>query len=312
MTIAADTTVGNVLPRLADPDRIRTLHETGPQDGDMNRHARPAPATQDVHPRPDTAQEGRVRQLAQRIASELPAFADVLQSLVEIADEQDEPRLQRYAALCRSRVDPVLSLARELGAVTSDGPAEQARSRVTTDLRSLVARAVDDAREVTGTDAIRLQAGSTPLRVRCDVEDLERSVTHLVVTALHHRRGDAPVVLRLAESAAGGAHGEPDGRTAYATLTVEAEDCSVSTGELARILSRLHEATRTESSDDAQAPARMRVRGGSVIAEGRTVRGEASRDGRLVLQARWRLSPAIHAVSYRADRLPSALRRGGS
>jgi len=265
-----------------------------------------------VHPRPVTAQERRVRQLAQRIASELPAFADVLQSLVEIADEQDEPRLQRYAALCRSRVDPVLSLARELGAVTSDGPAEQARSRVTTDLRALVARAVDDAREVTGTDAIRLEAGSTPLRVRCDVEGLERSLTHLVVTALHHRRGDAPVVLRLAESAAGGAHGEPDGRTAYATLTVEAEDCSVSTGELARILSRLHEATRTEGSDDAEAPARMRVSGGSVIAEGRTVRAEASRDGRLVLQARWRLSPAIHAVSYRADRLPSALRRGGS
>jgi hypothetical protein len=164
-----------------------------------------------------------------------------------------------------------------------------ARGRRPVDLGAVLGSSVRSARAATGTDAIRLELPPAVLPVRCDAVGLERSITHVLVTALHHSRGDARVVLSLSGPAPKGAHAADDDAP-LASLRVTAEDCPVPTGELARIVARFHEATCTEAGTaDRDAPASIRMRGGAVTAESGTVRGESRRDGRLVLEARWEL-----------------------
>ncbi len=257
-------------------------------------------ATQEVEQRLTLARERRLHQLVQDLAQHVPPLADAVHSLVDLADQEEEPRLQRYAALTRSRLEPVLSLAGQAQpAFGEPAPAPPARARV--DLRTVVERCVRSARAATGTAAIRLEVDGAPLLVRCDGLGLERSLTHVVVTALHHSQGDTPVVLRLGRSAAAGAHVPPDTRSEpVGTLTVLAEDSRVPTGELARIVSRFHGATCDESvPGQSGAPASIRITGGTVVAASGAVRGEVSRDGRLALHAQWLLEPKADAVSSR-------------
>jgi hypothetical protein len=117
------------------------------------------------------------------------------------------------------------------------------------------------------------------------------------VTALHHSRGDAPVVLRLNGPTSGARHAADDEDRHAATLQVLAENCPVPTGELARLVARFHETTCEETvPKDRAAPASVRISGGTVTVESGTVSGQASRDGRLVLQARWRLGTGSDGV----------------
>ncbi len=242
---------------------------------------------QEVEHRLTLARKRDLRQLAEQV----PSLAAAVHSLVELADQQEEPRLWRYAALTRSRMDAVLSLARRMESASAEPSPAAAPVRVRVDLRAIAERCVQSARAATSTGAVHLEAGDTPLLVRCDGLVLERSLTHVVVTALHYTRGDAPVVLRLGRSTAAGVHAPPDVRgEPVATLTVLAEDSPVPTGELARIVSRLHEATCEGSVwGESDAPATIRIVGGTVVVEGGAVRGEAARDGRLLLHAQWLL-----------------------
>ncbi|MCV2490908.1 GAF domain-containing protein [Geodermatophilus sp. YIM 151500] len=254
-------------------------------------------AAHEVEQRLGSVQGRRLRELAQQVAREVPPLADALHSLAEIADAQEEPRLHRYASLSRSRMETVLSLARRLGQASSGASARQ-RPRVAVDLRAVAERCVRSARAVTGTDAIRLDVGPEPLLVTCDPSGLERSITHVVVTALHHSGGGAPVELALGRSRPVGAHA--GGRHAtVATLTVTARDSRVPTGELARIVSRFHEATCDETpSGQPEVPATIRIAGGAVVAESGSVHGRASTEGPLVLRTQWPLTSG-GAVSAR-------------
>jgi hypothetical protein len=246
-------------------------------------------AAHEVERRLSSVRERRLRELAEQTARQIPPLADAVHSLVQIADEQEEPRLHRYAALSRSRMEAVLPLARRLGEASSGASATQ-RNKVAVDLRSVVERCVRSARAATGTDAIRLDVGRGPLFVMCDGLGLERSITHVVVTALHHSGGHAPVQLELGRSTARGAPAG-GGLATMATLTVTAEDSRVPTGELATIVSRFHESTSDEnSSDQPEAPATIRITGGTVIVESGPVYGTASRVGRLVLRTQWPLT----------------------
>lgn len=251
-------------------------------------------AAHEVDQRLTLARERRLRERAQQLTQQVPLLADAVHSLADLADQQEEPRLQRYAALTRSRMQAVEVHARRLETASAEpGPAPgPVRGRV--DLRSVAERCVRSARAATGTAAIRLEAGSAPLPVRCDSLGLERSLTHVVVTALHHTEGDAPVVVRLGRSTAAGLHAPAAVRGKFlGTLTVLAEGSRVPTGELARIVSRFHEATCDESvPGESGAPATIRITGGTVIADSGAVRGENSRDGRLVVHAQWLLDDA--------------------
>jgi GAF domain-containing protein len=246
-------------------------------------------AAHEVERRLSSVRERRLQELAEQTARQIPPLADAVHSLVQIADEHEEPRLHRYAALSRSRMEAVLPLARRLGEASSSASPAQ-RNKVAVDLRSVVERCVRSARAATGTDAIRLDVGRGPLFVMCDGLGLERSITHVVVTALHHSGGHAPVELELGRSTARGAPAG-GGQATMATLTVTAEDSRVPTGELATIVSRFHESTSDEnSSGQPEAAATIRITGGTVIVESGPVCGTASREGRLVLRTQWPLT----------------------
>ncbi|MBM7807972.1 GAF domain-containing protein [Geodermatophilus bullaregiensis] len=257
-------------------------------------------AAHEVDQRLTLARERRLHELVEDLTREVPPLADAVHSLVELAEQQEEPRLQRYAALTRSRMEPVLALGRRLESTSSEAGRVAARGRRWVDLGRVLQNCVRSARAATGTDAIRLELPAAVLPVRCDAVGLERSVTHVLVTALHHSRGDAPVAIRIGGPTSRGAHSADDEDEPVATLHVTAEDCPVPTGELARIVARFHEATCTESGTAAPgAPARVRMTGGGVTAESGTVRGEVRRGGRLVLEARWLLEDQPTGVSRR-------------
>jgi GAF domain-containing protein len=248
-------------------------------------------AAQEVEQRLTLTRERRIRDLVRRLADQVSPLGDAVESLADIAEGQDEPRLQRYAALSRSRLESVVSLARQLQEASEEQPATPVRNAVQVDLRRIVENSVRSARAATGTRLLQLRPEDGPFPVHCDGLGLERAVVHVLVTALHHSRDDAPVMVRLDRSAEGGAHASPDERgVEEVRLTVEAEDSRVSTGELARIVSRFAAVSCGEDAEGTGGrPAAIRVAGGTVTAETGSVRGRVERDGRLVIAARWPL-----------------------
>ena len=249
-------------------------------------------AAREVEGRLTTTRENRVQELSMEVVRQVPPLADAIDSLFHIAEGTDNARLQRYAGLAHDRVAALRATADRFQTTTRQRSAlPTGPSRA--DLRDAVSRAVRSARAATRSDLIQFVPGARPLPVECDGVPLERAITHLLVTALHHSDGGAPVVARL---------GEPDGGTADAgrhaapeptcILTVTAIDCRVPAGELARVVSRFHEAScGPDTGNDPSAGASLRVAGGSVTAETPRVRGRSSRDG-LVLTVRWPLIPA--------------------
>ena len=260
-------------------------------------------AADEVNQRLTQAREQRLRHLVQDITRQIPPLADAMHCLVDLAERQEEPGLQRYASLTRSRLEPVVSLGRRLEAAASAGTAAATtRGRASIDLGSALESCARSARAATGSSAIRLELPDMTLPVRCDGVGLQRSITHVVVTALHHSRGDAPVVLRLNGPTSGARHAADDDRHT-ATLQVLAEDCPVPTGELARLVARFHEATCEEAAPQRQeAPASVQMSNGTVTVESGSVSGQASRDGRLILLVRWRLDTGPDGVKPRGPR----------
>ncbi len=246
-------------------------------------------AGQEVEQRLTRARERRLRVLTQQLAEQVPPLADAVRSLLDLADEQEEPRLQRYAALTRSRMEPVALLARRVESASAAAVPSSTPSRPHADLRTVAERCARSVRAATGTDAIHLETGDVPLPVRCDGTGLERSLTHAVVTALHHARGHGSVVLRLGRSTSADVGTVPStGTRPTVVLTVLGEDSRVPTGELARIVSRFHEVICEGSVHDG-APATIRIAGGAVVAQSGTVRGEVGQDGRFAVHTRWPL-----------------------
>ncbi|WP_254920637.1 GAF domain-containing protein [Blastococcus mobilis] len=258
----------------------------------------------EVNQRLSRAREERLRRLVQDITRQVPPLADAVHSLVDLAEQQEEPRLQRYAALTRCRMEPVVSLGRRLEAAVSSGTAAAtARGRASAELGSVLESCVRSAGAATGSSAIRLELPDMTLTVRCDQVGLERFITHVVVTALHHSRGDASLVLHLNGPTSGGAHAADEQDRHTATLQVLAEDCPVPTGELARLVARFHGAMCEEAAPQRQeAPASVRMRNGTVTVESGSVSGQVSRDARLVLLVRWRLDAGPDGVRPRGSR----------
>ncbi len=230
-----------------------------------------------------------VRQLAAEMTGRIPPLTDAVHSLVSLAEEQEEPRLLRFAALTRSRLEPVTSLSRRLQeALGQSAAARPERHQGPVDLRAVARRCLRSARATTGTSALRLEEPDVALPVPCDGVGLERSLSHVMVTALHHSREGAEIVIRLDPPVDGdGEAGGPQGRGRDVTLTLDADDSRVPTGELARIVSRFAE---TACGAQEAGPATIRIVGGAVVAQSGSVHAEAARDGRFRLVARWPLA----------------------
>ncbi len=230
--------------------------------------------------------QGLGRQVADRVAT----LGDSLAGLVELAERQDDPRLQRYAAVTRSRFGQLEEWARDLREASTRTPeAASAPMTTTVDLRHVVQRAVDAVRAVTKTDSLKTAITPVPLRVECDPLQLERSISHVLVTALHHAAPGSLVDVRLAHTGAstdaGGGTSQPLG----AELAVVAPSSRVPAAELGRVVARFQAAKCDEAgADSGERPGAVRVTGGAVIAQSGRARGRSSREG-TDFRARWSL-----------------------
>jgi GAF domain-containing protein len=245
-------------------------------------------ASREVDRRTAERRELGLHVLGQQVADELAPVTDAIRSLVDIADGIDEPRLHRYAGLTRRRMSTLAGLVDRLHEVSLETVHVQ-HPPLRADLRSAVCRAVHSAREATETSLVDLEVAERPLPVRCDRAAIERAVTHLLVTALHHSEGEGPVTVRLAETTGSGSHAAVTGQnsgTPTARLTVVARNCHVPAGELARVVAHFAEVGCEDGSGDDVGPAALHVTGGGVSAESGAVHGRCSNDG-LVLVVRW-------------------------
>lgn len=223
-----------------------------------------------------------VQSLAERLGAEVDALGDVLGSLLDLADRQDEPRLQRYAAVTRSRNARVTTLARELRESSLPAGPHPARTPAPVDLNRTALRAV---RSAAGTSGLELRTAPVPLLIRCEPMALERALVHLVVTVLHHSAEEAVAEVSLAAVP----NALIDGQ-ARARLTVRAPGAHVPTGELGRLVSRFGETASGPADGAGTGPATLRMEGGAVRARSGQVDATSSREG-LVLTAEWDLVP---------------------
>ncbi len=235
-----------------------------------------------------------LRGLGRQVADRVAALGDSLTGLVELAERQDDPRLQRYAAVTRSRFGQLEESARDLREASTRTPeAASAPMTTTVDLRHVVQRAVDAVRAVTKTDSLKTAITPVPLRVECDPLQLERSISHALVTALHHAAPGSLVEVRLAHTGAStdaGGTSQPLG----AELAVLAPSSRVPAAELGRVVARF-QATKCDEAgaDGGERPGAVRVTGGAVIAQSGRARGRSSREG-TDFRARWSLGrPAV-------------------
>lgn len=234
-----------------------------------------------------------VQGLARRVADSIDALGDSLTSLVRLAEQQEAPRLQRYAAVTGTRFDHVGELARDLRAASVPEQVRSAASRPqVVDLRQAVQRAVNTVCAVTQSDGIRTVISPISLPIRCDPLLLERSVGQLVLIALHNSGADPRVKVQLA------ATDDPacaDQDPLFAELTVTAQGSHVPAAELARVVARLQAAT-CEDAGGEEAPARISVAGGIITARSGTVYGRSSPDGS-TFHVRWRLDVEPHPAT---------------
>ncbi len=236
-------------------------------------------AAREVEQRVQLAREARLRRAAQAVVRSVGSLSDAVTSLADLADQQDDSRLQRYSALSRLRVSNTAALAQELRDALGEQQGSASCPDATVDLRQTVRRAARSVAAASGSEVFRVALPDTALTVRCDAVALERAVTHLLITALHHKSGEAPVDVTLRAALGEGDVGE---------IIVRSGGSRIPTGELARLVARFHQAT-CDGADQDDEPARIRTMRGGVVAESGTVRGRSTNDG-LEFSARWRLA----------------------
>ena len=230
----------------------------------------------DIEHRLATRRSAQVEAGARQVLDAWRPHADAVAGLVELAEQSDDPRLQRSAARTRGSTGLLSTAATNLGRMAQDPPS-QARSQATVDLRRLLERAVDSARRTTGTSLLDLDLPGSPLPVHCDPVRMEQALVHLLVSALHHTPSGRVLAVRLR----GGAP-SPDAR-----LELVAPTTQVPAAELARLVSRF--AAAYDVGGSPTAPAAMRMLRGSVQATSGSVTGSCSPDG-LDFRARWHLA----------------------
>ncbi len=233
-----------------------------------------------------------IRGLTGQLFTRLDGMADAVRGLADLTEQHDDLRLHRYAAMALSRVDQVKDLTVRLQREATDwvGTAGKPTS---VDLREVVDRAVRSTRLATGSNALDVELGSVSLLVRCDPVELERSITHTLIAALHH--ASAGSQLRVLVEPEGGSGGKR-ARHEAAQLMVSGRSSRVPAAELARIVARLR-AGVCEGAPEQSEPAAIRMVAGKTVASTGSVTASSSAEG-LTLVARWALDRAEHpAVS---------------
>jgi signal transduction histidine kinase len=221
--------------------------------------------------------------LGRQLADRLSGMADAVHGVAELAEQQDDLRLHRFTALAVSRVDQVKDLTGQLQKETA-AQVCRADEPAWVDLREAVDRAVRSTQLATSTGAIEADLGPVALPVRCDPVQLERSITHVLVAALHHMTGDAPlrVVLGTVTGTAG-----PHTQAPVAQLTVSGPSSRVPAAELARIVARFRAAIGEVIAERSQV-ASIRMLAGQTSASNGSIVANSTTDG-LTLIGQWAL-----------------------
>lgn len=235
-------------------------------------------AMRDIQNRIDKVRETEIHDLAEQLSRATMAVDDALAPLVSVAEDHDEPQLQRYAALARSRMEETVSTSLQLSAVLADQQLERsltAPSRA--NLVQTANRAARTTAAASGNDRVTVTAAATPLSISCNPIALERAITHLLVTALHYTTEEQLHELRI------GLVGED------AELTLTSRGTAVPMGELARLVSRFaatggDQSSTQHSSEDE--PASISVVKGITTVHSGGVRAQGSPAG-LEFTARW-------------------------
>jgi GAF domain-containing protein len=268
------TSAGHVLGALCVIDS--RPREWKPQEIDLLRDLAEI-ATRDIQHRINEAQEARVHDLAAQLTQATLATEDALTPLVRIAAEQEEPRLQRYAALTRARMDQTLSTSKKLSSALAESQVKRGHVRSgEANLVQTVQRAARTTAAAAGTDELTVKSTPAPLLVRCDPMALERAVTHLMVTAQNFATGDDLVELHL------------EVRGAEAELRLQAPGSRVPTAELTRMVARFCTTTSGHSGDEDDEAVIRVVQGATVIHSG-PVQACTAVDG-FQFRARWPLA----------------------
>ncbi|MDP9396089.1 MAG: GAF domain-containing protein [Actinomycetota bacterium] len=218
----------------------------------------------------------QIEEAGREVAGKLGALVDVATTLVDLAERGDDARLQRAAALTRSRIERADASARALRDATEAAGAGRVTRASTVDLRRPVQRAVHGARAATRTTALDVELPSVPLVVIGDPHQLERAVSHIIVSALHHGGADAGVRVALASAVAEGPGAE---------LFISAPHSRVPAGELSRAVARFHDAIATTGAGRSRTAA-IRMAAGGVTADSGPVSARSSANGTTV-RARW-------------------------
>ncbi len=216
-----------------------------------------------------------VRDQASNLARSAQSASSAMTSLITRAETSNDTLLQRYAGTARTRMEQFTALAREVSEAATDA-AEAGQTTETNgvaDLGQTVQRAVRSTLAASGSSGIDVQIPARPLAVTCDPVALEQSLTHLLITALHHAKDDVPVFVSV--------RGADD----TATVVVRADGAKAPAGELARAVGRVHASSCAGSNDE---PARVSMLRGSVSVEAGTVKVVSSPHG-LSFTATWPL-----------------------
>jgi signal transduction histidine kinase len=224
-----------------------------------------------------------LRALSRQLADRLSGMVDAVHGLAELAEQQDDLQVHRFTALAVSRMDEVKDLTGQLQQETA-AQADRAGEPAKVDLCEAVDRAVRSTRLATSTGAIEVDLGPVALPVRCDPLRLERSITHVLVAALHHMTGESPlrVVLETVTGTAG-LHAQ----TPVAQLTVSGPSSRVPASELARIVARFRAAIGEEMAERSQVASIQMVAGQMSASDGSIV-ANSTADG-LTLVGQWTL-----------------------
>ena len=268
------TSAGHVLGALCVIDSRR--REWKPREIDLLSDLAEI-AIREIQHRTNEAQEARVRDLAAQLTHATLATEDAVTPLVAVAAEQEEPRLQRFAALTRARMNQTLSTSKKLSSALAGGQVQLGHVRSgEANLVQTVQRAARTTAAAADTDELLVHSTAAPLLVRCDPMALERAVTHLMVTAQNYATGDNPVELHL------------EVRGPEAELRLQAPGSRVPTAELTRMVARFYATTSGHSEDEDEEAVIRFVQGATVIQSG-LVQARSAVDG-LRFRARWPLA----------------------
>ena len=203
---------------------------------------------------------------AERLGRAVDGLGDALRSMVdELSRHERAPRVDRAVTLAQLRLTEVEKAMGHLvrGVAAREGTTGSAF--VSVDLRDRVKRAAHVASVSTGCAALRLDLGDAPVSATCDSQEIERALTQLLVSSLHHAEVASHVDVRLASV------------SGAAVLEVRCPGRPVPAAELARVVSRFHVATCENPLGEGSPSVRMS--GGAVVAENGPIRAVSSRSG---------------------------------